>query len=166
MLMGSDYSLSVIALLLSLMSLFATALALQLSRKQLNFSAITSCTARFQAALPELRSSDVSVKIAAVRRYVDLCNEQAFYIKHKYVPDEIADEWLEGMIYYLPHFKNDENVNIDESCLGEIVEHGLLNDYPRLKNALTVSRTFDLGRFAERRALVKLVKRHLRRSKL
>lgn len=164
--MGSDYSLSVIALLLSLMSLFATALALQLSRKQLSFSAITNCTARFQAVLPELRSSDVSIKIDAVRRYVDLCNEQAFYIKHKYVPDEIADEWLEGMIYYLPHFKNGENVNTDESCLSEIIEHELLDDYPRLKNAFTVSRAFDLGQFAERRALVRLVKRNLRRSKL
>lgn len=105
--MNQDTWLALAALLFSFLSILYSLRSVQLSRKQLNFAAIISCTEPFQTIISELKSSNTSVEMGAVKRYVDLCNEELFYFKHNYLPNEIVDEWLEGMIYYLPHLTED-----------------------------------------------------------
>ena len=145
-----------------MLSIGFTAVTVQLNRKQLNFSAIISCTKRFQEIIGQLKSADPALKAGTVKRYVDLCNEELFYFKHKYLPDEIIDEWLEGMIYYLPHItKNSQNVNEEPTCLREIHDEGLLDDYPRLKDTFTVSRAYNLGEKSDRDALISGIKQRL-----
>lgn len=100
--------------------------------------------------------------MGAAKRYVDLCNEEIFYFKHNYLPNEIVDEWLEGMIYYLPHLTEDgQNLNEDDSCLRQIHNESLLDDYPRLTHAFTVSRMYDLGRKPDREALIRSIRQRL-----
>jgi hypothetical protein len=160
--MNQDTWLALAALLFSFLSILYSLRSVQLSRKQLNFAAIISCTERFQAIMPELQSDDTAVKVRATKRYIDLCNEELFYFKHNYLPNEIVDEWLEGMIYYLPHLTEDgQNLNEDDSCLCQIHIENLLGDYPRLKDAFTVSRKYNLGQKSDREALVTSVRRKL-----
>ena len=66
--------------------------------------------------MPKLKSQDKNERQEAIKQYIDLCNEELFYFKHGYLPEEIVNEWLDGMIYYLPHFDGEKNVNNDECC--------------------------------------------------
>jgi len=145
-------------------SLAVAAYSYYLSKKQLNFAVIINCTERFQKIFPQLKSEDEDEKLKAVKLYVDLCNEELFYFKHKYLPDEIVDEWIDGMIYYLPHFKDGENVNEDENYLKEIVEKSFLHDYPRIRESFTVSKKFNLAEGEERKELVEIIKANLKRK--
>lgn len=147
-------------------ALIFTAYNYYLTRKQLNFTVIINCAERFQKIFPQLKSQNQDEKLKAVKLYVDLCNEELFYFKYKYLPDEIVDEWIDGMIFYLPHLLNDSNVNTDESYLREITDNNLLRDYPRTQKAFEVTREFDLSKYKDRKELVKIVKANLRKAKI
>ena len=155
--------LGIIVGLAGVVALFYGAYSYQTSKKQLNFAVIVSCTERFQKITPKLNSIDEKERQEAIKQYLDLCNEELFYFRHGYLPEEIIDEWLDGMIYYLPHFDGENNLNKNEECLLEIIE--MLNEYPRVKESFKVSSEFDLSKRAERKELVKIVKTNLRKTK-
>jgi len=74
-------SVAYLAEVVAAAAIVVAVLSYALSRKQLNFDVITSCTTRWQQIMPAMirpkddRSSDVE------ERYVDLCNEELFYFK-------------------------------------------------------------------------------------
>ena len=105
-------------------------------RSQLNFDVITNCTQRFQEIVVDLKAGHGPRERRARERYVDLCNEQLFYFANGYLPREVIEEWLDGMIYYLPLF-DDKTQQICPEHHG-IVEPDLLDGYPRIKEAFTV----------------------------
>ena len=142
-------------------SLAFAAYTYYLSKKQFNFTVITSCTDRFQKIMGQLKSGNEDERLRAIKQYVDLCHEELFYFKNKYLPDEVIDEWIEGMIYYLPHFKAGENVNRSSDYLAEVIDENLLEDYPRIRNAFIVSREYNLADETDRKDLVRSVKRRL-----
>lgn len=136
-----------------------------LSKKQLNFAVIINCTERFQKIYPQLESEDKNERVKAAKLYIDLCNEELFYFKQKYLPEEIIVEWIDGMLHYLPHFKEGRNIN--ENALKEIEEYDLLREYPRLKNAFKINKnfnreSFDLKNQNDRNELVAIVRKNLR----
>lgn len=141
-------------------SLFYTARTYRLNESQFNFTVIVSCTERFQQIMAELKSKEDGKRFGAVRRYVDLCNEELFYFSNKYLPDEVVDEWLEGMVFYLPHL-DPKGQNLNPHCLQEIVEHDLLDDYPRIKRAFSVNRHYDLSAQHDMELLIAHVKRKI-----
>jgi len=143
-------------------SLVSAAYSYYLTRKQLNFAVIVSCTERFQAVITSLKSQDDIKRDEGIRKYLDLCNEELFYFKHKYLPEEIIEEWLDGMIYYFPHLLDGENVNRDKDCLLELLEEGRLHDYPRIRESFRVSREFDLSKLQDRVELIGVVKSNLK----
>jgi len=68
---------------------------------------MTSCVDRYQKIITQLKyGKDQDKKIA-----IDLCNEELFYFQKKYVPGAVIDEWLEGMVNYLPYF-NEKGDNL------------------------------------------------------
>lgn len=140
------------------------------SQKQLNFAVIVSCTERFQKIMPQLKSEDTKEKQRAIKAYVDLCNEELFYFKHKYLPEEIVEEWLDGMIYYLPHFKNGRNVNDSEHCLKE-VDAKMLGEYPQIKKAFEIDSDFNYEEFSfndsqQRKKLTENIKSNLNQKSI
>jgi len=139
-------------------------------RNQLNFEVITSCVARFQEIVAGMESDDGGEKERAKKQYVDLCNEQLFYFSNGYITDEIAEEWLDGMIDFLPQIDGDTGKAHRESR-EKPIEPDLLKDYPRIKTAFTVDEPYDLESKEERDVLIKQVmtkvakRRSLRRFK-
>jgi hypothetical protein len=143
-------------------SLAFAAYTYYLSKKQLNFAVIISCTERFQRIMAQLKSADEEERKRAVKQYVDLCHEELFYFRHKYLPDEIVDEWLDGMIYYLPHFVGDDNKNRNPDYLREIEDLNLSEEYPKLKEVFSVEKPYDVTDKNQRKELVRVVKRKLK----
>ncbi len=117
--------------------IFVAAITLLVHRNQLNFQIIASCTDRFQRIMSDLESEDQATRERAEKRYVDLCNEQLFYFRNGYLPRDVMEEWLGGMIDYLPLF-DDVTGRVVHPERPPIVEPGLLEDYPRIKEAFTV----------------------------
>jgi hypothetical protein len=152
------------ALIIAIVSAFYS---YHLSKKQLNFAVIISCTERFQKIMAQLKLNvKDEERIQIIKLYIDLCNEELFYFKNKYLPDEIIDEWIDGMIYYLPHYNSDgRNLNENESCLLEIIENNLLHDYPRIKESFKVHKEFNLSKYEDKKELIKIVKANLKRTK-
>ena len=154
--------------LIGAISLIYAAYSYKTSQKQLNFAVIISCTERFQKIMPQLKSKYTIERERAINAYVDLCNEELFYFKHNYLPREIIEEWLDGMIYYLPHFKNGINVNNSEHYLKEI-DVKMLEEYPQIKNSFEFGDNFDPNEFSfenteSRKAMIEMVKTNLKKS--
>jgi len=155
--------IEVIVWIVGAASLAVAAYSYLLNRNQFNFSVITSCTERFQRIMFQMKLSDGTEKEMALKQYIDLCNEELFYFKNKYLPDEVIYEWIEGMIYYLPHYLNSKNVNLEETAK-EIDKANLLDGYSRIKNAFTVDREYNLEHIQERERLISLIRRNIKRS--
>ncbi len=134
-----------------------------ITRSQFSFSVMISCIDRFQAIMADMNSSNLDVKLQAIKKYVDLCNEELFYFKNGYLPEEVTDEWIEGMMIFLPWFDSEEK-NLNESAIREIVTQDLLKNYPRMKAAFRVNRLYDMNIFGERMALVLRIKQNLKRD--
>ena len=154
--------IEVIAWIVGAASLAFSAYTYRLNKSQFNFAVITSCTERFQRIMTALKSSDGDERLRAIKQYIDLCNEELFYFKNKYLPQEVIDEWIDGMIFYLPHFKDGENVNPSSDYIPEIIESNLLEDYPRIRRAFIVKKEYDLTSESERAELVRAVKKNLK----
>jgi hypothetical protein len=154
--------IEVIVWIVGAASLAFAAYTYRLTKNQFNFAVITSCTERFQRIMAELKSSNGDQRLRAIKQYIDLCNEELFYFKNNYLPQEVIDEWIDGMVFYLPHFLEGENVNQSSDYLSEIIQSNLLEDYPRIRQAFIVTKKYDLANEDERAELVRTVKRNLK----
>lgn len=143
-------------------SLAVAAFTYALGKSQFNFAVITNCVERYQSIMAKIRSGNGEERIEALKRYVDLCNEELFYFKNRYVPEEVVDEWIEGMICYLPQYFKIEERYIKTEYAPEIVDLDLLKDYPRIRKSFTVYRKYDLSREIDRYALIKDIKHNLK----
>ena len=143
-------------------SLAFAAYTYRLNRNQFNFSVITDCTKRYQAIMPALRSSDKEQRLSAIRQYIDLCNEELFYFKNRYIPEEVIDEWLDGMILSIPYFCNGKNTNNSDTYFFEIVQLDMLRAYPRITHAFNMDREYDISCRKERSELIRAIKKNLK----
>jgi hypothetical protein len=134
----------------------------RVSRNQFNFSVITNCVERYQSIMAKLRTSPPDERLNVLQRYIDLCNEELFYFKNRYIPEEVVDEWIDGMLSFLPVKVKSENTYINTSYAPEIIEKDLLKDYPRIKKTFTVYRKLDLTIAAERVELLREIKFNVR----
>jgi hypothetical protein len=137
------------------LGILVAAAAYVVHRRQLNFNMVMECNQRFQEILVDLEAEDGAPRNQAKKRYVDLCNEQLFYFSKGYLPREVIEEWLDGMIDYLPLF---------DSATGEvrpdhpgIVELNLLEGYPRIRTIFTVDASYGLASRDQRMALVRRI---------
>jgi hypothetical protein len=88
------------AVLAGSLSLVVATIAYLLSRKGLQFDVMIACIKRYQDLLPSLHGDEVAER--DVLRYLDLCNEELFYFQERYLRKEVALEWIEGMVSFLP----------------------------------------------------------------
>ena len=116
--------------------------------------------------MPQLKSEDVIERERAIKAYIDLCNEELFYFKYKYLPEEIVEEWLEGMIYYLPTIKNGKVVEESKHYLKDIDDE-TLEEYPQVRNAFEIRdkseyEDFDYEKRSHRKILIENIKSNLK----
>lgn len=135
-----------------------------LSKKQLNFDVITSCTTRWQQIMPQLVEGKGIRRIEAEERYVDLCNEELFYFREGYLPKVVVREWLSGMVYYLPHYHGEVQDEELKGVFGEMVDSRRLDPYPRVKEIFTVAQPRNPHVEGEREALVDDIMGNIKRS--
>jgi len=80
------------------------------------------------------RSDDIIAK-----NYIDLVNEEFFYVENSYLPLEVSIEWVDGMIDYLPfisiegEFRKSESFKIFDNLN---TTNKLLMNYPRVFKAI------------------------------
>lgn len=83
------------------------------SKKSLHQNAITSCMTRFTELRPKLKNinsfdNDTSI---IIQQYLDLSEEELFYIQHDIVPEEVAVDWVSGIIRFLKSKDYEKNMN-------------------------------------------------------
>jgi len=106
-----------------------------IERKHLNLNTITRCIDLFRREYLNLDPENIEL----VKSYFDFVNEELFYFENNYLPKSIADEWIDGMIDFVPLFnKNGEVINNGHGDYYHIaIENKLLATYPRIKQAFT-----------------------------
>ena len=114
-----------------------------ISRKQLHLSVLQSCVARFRDHFMDLSATSSST---LVRDYLDLVNEEMFYFEQQYLPLEVAHEWLDGMIHYIPIYDGTGKILNEEHCLPQIVQEDMLSNYHfrRIRRIFTVEGNFEV----------------------
>ena len=142
----------------------------RLGRNQFNFQVMTSCVERFQQIMSQIKSGDKEAREVAIARYVDLCNEELFYFKNGFLPEEVMNEWLEGMLFYLPHYFRDEpGKNLNEDATAKFIDsNNLLEDYPRILKTFTfrVTMSNDLSKENDRHQMIIGLKNNLHNLEL
>ena len=112
------------------------------SKKQMHFSTMEKCIADFREFLKS--SGKHSDRLAY--EYIDLVNEELFYLEKKYLPMNVAIEWIDGMIDFLPFYNADgsfvesENLIFFKSSRNTIF---FLNNYPRILKVIQLNRHID-----------------------
>lgn len=143
---------SQVATILGVIGLWIAFRSLRNSRDTFHHGVITSCTDRFQHLSPKL--SQLPLSDEALQQYLELCNEEVFYFENDYLPQAIIDEWLDGMLSYISLRRGDGSFfqlsqipaqSIpDLSPLLSVEQHQLLENYPRLKYAFSLSQQDEL----------------------
>lgn len=143
------------------LSIFLGVIAYFLTRQQFQHDVMVSCIERFQDILPVLASNEPEKKLMGLRQYIDLCNEELFYFKNGYVPGEVAREWLDGMITYLPLFDKQGNM-LAGGKYKEITVCDLLDDYPRIRKAFCIAESPNLCITEQRMKVIRTVQNNLK----
>jgi len=98
-----------------------------------------SCQDRFQQLFPLERGDDVD--LTRLKKYVDLTNEEFFYFQRAYIPKEVIVEWMDSIVDFFPIYVggSDVPVNYAKMRFRQIHDEKMLEGYPRLKKAFTLT---------------------------
>ena len=138
--------LSYIVTSLTLIGLWTT---FALSRKQIHFSAMEKCINDFREIDKSSNSTDQN---SLAKQYIELVNEEFFYLKNNYLPIEVSVEWVDGMIDYLPfiqktgefHKSKELNAFSDKQAT-----NNLLRNYPRVRKVIQLEEHIDFEKLLE-----------------
>jgi hypothetical protein len=121
--------------------LFFLVRQIKINRQQLQLQAITRCIDEFRKLEGLGRQAEAGTTI----RYVDLVNEELFYLQHRYLPKEIGREWIDGMIDFMPITNPGGALLNSPYCLLYLEKKPdvYLQGYSRVKNAFSVNDTYN-----------------------
>ena len=126
--------------LIGLASIIVGIYSYSISQKSLNLSVLQSCITRFQTLAEELNGEKPDPNI--IEKYIELVNEELFYMANGYLPKEVQMEWLDGIINYIPLYSESETgsiENINPSRIAQEIENKkLLGNYYRIQSAFTI----------------------------
>ena len=140
--------------IIGFIAIFYAIRTFRVTNNQFQFDVMLSCIERFQKLVPTLDIENPDT----IQKYVDLCNEELFYITNDYLPKEVVREWLDGMIQELPHI-NDAGQNLNDKSLVKIED---LTDYPRIRNAFKVTKHYNLKNINDRQALINSIQKQMK----
>lgn len=116
---------------------------ININRKQFHLTTLDHCISDFRniKGLNRLTEDE-----EVISRYVDLCNEELFYFQHQYVPAEVAIEWTEGMIDFLPVTNPKKEILNAAYCIQNLAQQRktFFKDYPRIRHAFEVKDNYDM----------------------
>jgi hypothetical protein len=129
--------LSLILQLITTLAIVIAVFQIQISRKQLNLSVIEMCINNFRNL--DLLTAD-KVDSNKARRYIDLVNEELFYIQKKYLPRDVVEEWIDGMIDYIAIINSSGIIQNPQNCIPLFNQSNMscLNNSQRIKRAITL----------------------------
>jgi len=148
------------AFLVGSLSLVVATIAYLLSRKGLQFNVMIACIQRFQDLLPNLDGDDVVER--DVLQYLDLCNEELFYFQQNYLRKEVALEWIEGMVKFLPLINEATKSPWDGKPYLTSTDK-LIHQFPRVAHAFSTTTFPDLATQEARRRYVERILNRARR---
>ena len=140
--------------LLSFLAIIVASFNYLWSKKQVHFSTMEHCIREFRGLAERDKSKEFtknSSKIL-VKNYIELVNEEFFYFENNFLHQDVAIEWVDGMIDYLPFIDDNENVLngkwtftiINSKDKSETITiHELCQNYPRVWNAIKINNTID-----------------------
>ncbi|MBS1640668.1 MAG: hypothetical protein JSR12_11495 [Bacteroidetes bacterium] len=131
-----------VAQILTAISLIYGAVQITINRKQLFSNTISRCLNEFQ----KINISVDCIDTLTIKKYIDLVGEELFYFQNHYIPKNVAKEWLDGMLDFLPITDSKEVVLNKDHCIIYLGENRsqLLKNYPRIKSAFTLSNEYDI----------------------
>ncbi len=112
------------------------------NQKQLHLATLNRCINEFRNYAGILKDNEDTV---ALSKYVDLVNEELFYMKYDYLPKEVAYEWIDGMIDFIPITNKNEEVLNPDNCLLLLKNNRneYFKNYPRLKVSFIIRGSHD-----------------------
>jgi hypothetical protein len=153
--------LELLALIVGIGSVIWAMYTFTYSRNQFHHEVMVSCIERFQLIIPALASDVTDEKLDGLRKYIDLSNEELFYFKGNYIPKEVAVEWLDGMISFLPLF-NERGDVISNGKFAEIIENKMLEGYPRILKAFRISKLPNMENADDRKHCIETILENLK----
>ncbi len=129
-----------ISYIITSLSLVGIGIAYALSKKQIHFSTMTKCINDYRELMkPRLKDKDLA------EQYIDLVNEELFYFENNFVPIEVSIEWIDGMIDYLPFFKDGK---FEKSKMLTILDNSeatkkMLHNYPRVMKVIKINNAIN-----------------------
>ncbi len=120
--------------IIGLFALIAGIRTFYVYRKQLYHTTISRCIDIYRNCYTNLAENPTP---DICKRYVDFVNEELFYMQHGFISDEVAREWLYGIILHFPIFIKGKNGN-PSNVASVIVENNLLKHFPRLEFAFKI----------------------------
>ncbi|MFP9117228.1 hypothetical protein ACLI08_05530 [Flavobacterium sp. RNTU_13] len=128
--------------LVTIFSLLGIWYSYTFSKKQIHFSTINKCINDFRDLI---RNIDLNTEKAGFQ-YIDLVNEEFFYLEKGYLPLEISIEWIDGMIDHLPFitvdgtFRGNNKIRYFET---ELSTNVLMYEYPRVYKTIKLTELID-----------------------
>lgn len=128
--------------LVTIFSLIGIWYSYTFSKKQIHFSTINKCINDFRDLI---RNIDLNTEKAGFQ-YIDLVNEEFFYLEKGYLPLEISIEWIDGMIDHLPFitadgtFRGNNKIRYFET---ELSTNVLIYEYPRVYKTIKLTELID-----------------------
>jgi hypothetical protein len=134
-----------ISYVIASVSLIGIWIAYAHSKKQIHFSAMDKFVKDFRDF--QISGSDLEDERAF--EYIELVNEEFFYMENGYLPIEVCIEWIDGMIDYLPFYDKHNNF-ISRSNLSVLKEEDYANNllylYPRVFKAIKLDKKIDFDK--------------------
>jgi hypothetical protein len=142
-------------------------------RQQLYGAIISRCIDIYRKDFFDLSSSSNEKKCLD---YIDFVNEELFYYQNSYISKKVANEWVDGMIEFLPIHYKDKIVN-ESNCLHQIKKLHLLQKYPRVMKSFTICKVYNyeeiysknpkssIAKLAERKKLINEILSNIKKYK-
>lgn len=106
-------------------------------KKQHYFTVVNNCINKFQDNFAGIEKFDRKQEL----KYIDLVNEEIFYIINDYLPFIIAVEWIDGIIDILPIFNAESQFFTNpKTPITNQIDKDTLKLYPRIKNTFRSDR--------------------------
>ncbi len=108
-----------------------------LKRKQNYFLVVNNFINKYQENFAGVKTFDER----QVLKYIDLVNEEVFYISNDYLPFVIAVEWIDGILDILPIIKKESQIFTNpNSPMKNEINYDTLKLYPRIRNTFKSER--------------------------
>jgi len=116
----------------------------KLNKKQFNFSVLVRCITHFSENFASISNTTADKDLKA---YVDFVNEELFYFEKNYIPKDVALEWIDGMIDYMPIYSQGKKKVLNpEQSIKKIDDLKILQSFQRVKKAFTVNEKYDFDK--------------------